>query len=63
MVAALRAGREACEPMVQVHVDWALAQELGPPRSLPVAAPRGGPRSGPAEPDPRKNLGLGDGDA
>jgi hypothetical protein len=28
-----------------------------PPRSLPVAAPRGGSRSGPAEPDPRTPLG------
>ena len=29
-----------------------------PPRSLPVAAPQGGSCSGPAEPDPRKDLGL-----
>ena len=30
---------------------------MKPPRFLPVAAPRGGFRSGPAEPDPRKSLG------
>src|SRR5918912_1483656 len=30
---------------------------MEPPRSLPVAAPRGGSRSGPAEPDPRTPLG------
>jgi len=29
-----------------------------PPRSLPVAAPRGGPGDGPAEPDPCLNFGL-----
>ncbi len=33
--------------------------EMEPPRSLALAAPRGGACSGPAEPDPRKNLGLG----
>ena len=30
---------------------------MRPPRSLPVAAPRGGSCSGPAKPDPRKRLG------
>jgi Protein of unknown function (DUF3570) len=32
---------------------------MTPPRPLPGAAPRGGFCSGPAEPDPRKSLGLG----
>jgi hypothetical protein len=31
-------------------------EDVLPPRSLAVAAPRGGPRSGPAEPDPRETL-------
>jgi nitrate/nitrite-specific signal transduction histidine kinase len=31
---------------------------MTPPRSLPVAASRGGSCSGPAKPDPRKRLGL-----
>ncbi len=31
--------------------------EMEPPRSLPVAAPREGACGGPAEPDPRKELG------
>ena len=35
---------------------WRAWAKMVPPRSLPVAAPQGGSCSGPAEPDPRKNL-------
>jgi lysophospholipase L1-like esterase len=35
-----------------------LVQSLEPPRPLPGAAPQGGPRSGPAKPDPRTPLGT-----
>jgi len=36
---------------------WRAWSRMMPPRSLPVTGPRGGSCSGPAEPDPRKNLG------
>ncbi len=38
------------------EVDERIRQIVQPPRSLAVAAPRGGSRSGPAKPDPRTPL-------